>query len=459
MFRALRSPISSSCFVLGTTLLVISRPTMLTITPRLGVTPISTLSEWTDVLHLSTKWGFEHLRSAAITAILPLASAVDKLVLGRTYGFVDWVPGAYTDLLKREDDLTLDEAKKMALEDVVAIAKGRREARTQCIKPDADIDEIVKSLLPVAAPEMPASDIVSEDATPAVSTPLVDVISSEQSRTDLNYTDDKAKIARWVNQMTTASARALPHECLVRFMQEDRSRVPLVLDAIVRRGFQEATQTTEVRGTLRHSTWPHLWDATADGNRHDDLRKMHDRDPTLGLINSKQTEDACLRIVVDHWHPLMCLDLTMSTDDLIATPMWKLLTRAMPYLAFLADKPYLSSESRYIDPVLNPSVFSAFWITLTTLYRSTHLSNQLALAHRTYILLAEFSPHVSKLAVCKEMDGFYQTVEAIHGAAPSEHQDLVSVLNVSITCRVSLSGKTEHDHFQNIIRARIWPSA
>jgi hypothetical protein len=431
---------------------------MLTITPRLGVTPISTLSEWSDVLHLSTKWGFEHLRSAAITAILPLASAVDKLVLGRTYSFTDWVPGAYTDLLKREDDLTLDEAKKMALEDVVAIAKGRREARTQRIKPDADIDEIVKSLLPVTAPEVSASDIAAEDATPAVSTPLVDAIPSEQSRADPTFAGDKSKIARWVNQMATATVRALPQECLVTFMQEDRSRVPLVLDAIIARGFKEATQTMEARGTLRHSSRPDLWDATADGNLRDDLRKMHDRDPSLGLVNSKQTEDACLRIIVEHWHPLMHLDLTRHVNDLIDTPAWKSLTSAMTYLAFLHDDAYLSSGGRLL-PILTTSVYSGFWTTLTTLYRSTQLSNWLALARWTNLLLTKFSSHASRLVVCKEMDGFYQSVEEMQSAAASGHQELISVLNVRIAYYVSLSSKTEHDLLQYIIGARVWPSA
>jgi hypothetical protein len=452
MFRALRSPISSSCFFLGTTLLIISRLTMLTITHRLGVTPISTLPEWTDVLHLSTKWGFEHLRSAAITAILPLASAVDKLVLGRTYGFVDWFPDAYTYLLKREDDLTLDEAKKMALEDVVAIAKGRREARTERVKPDSGIDEIVKSLLPVAAPEVPAFDIALEDAAPAVSTPLVDAIPSEQSCADPTSTDDKAKIARWVDQMATASARAVSEERLITFMQEDRSRVPLVLDAIVGRGFKEATQTMEVRGTLRHSSWPHVWDATADGNRHDDLRKMHGRDPTLGLINSKQIEDACLRIIVEHWHSLMRLDLILHTDDLIATPAWKSLTRAMTYLAFLNSQKYLSREDRYIDPILDCSIYMEFWTTLAALYQSTHLSYQLGLARWTNILLTEFNPHASNLAACKEMVGFYQIVEKMQRAAPSDYCTSMLVLN-------DLSGETEHDHFLNMIQTRIWSSA
>jgi hypothetical protein len=396
------------------------------------MTPISTLSEWTDVLHLSTKWGFEHLRTAAITAILPLASAVDKLVLGRTYGFVDWVPGAYTDLLKRDDDLTLDEAKKMALEDVVAIAKGRREARTQRIKPDTVINEIVQSLIPIAPPQVLASGPTFEDsAPPAVSTPAIPL---QLPRADPASADDQTKISRWVDQMTTASVRAVPQECLVKFMQEDRSRVPLVLDAILGRGFKQVTQTMEARGNIRHPSHPQSWDATADGSRHDDLTKMHDRDPALGLINSKEIEDACLRLV-DHWRALTDLDLSMSADDLIATPAWKMMTRATTYLAYLHGGSFRYQGWSQHTSILCPSVCSDFWTVLANLYRSTPCNHQITLARCTKILLAEFGQYTSKLAVCKEMDGFYQAVEEMRSAAQvqtqDEHRELILLLNVS----------------------------
>jgi hypothetical protein len=437
MSRAPRSPTSLLFSALGTTLLFRPQLIQLTVVLRLGVTPISTLSEWTDVLHLSTKWGFEHLRTAAIMAILPLASAVDKLVLGRTYGFVDWVPGAYTDLLKREDDLTLDEAKKMALEDVVALAKGRREARTQRIKPDAAIDQIVQSLLPIAAPQVLASGPTSEDAVPpAVSAPVVDVIPPQLSRADPISADDQARISRWLDQMNNASSRAVPQECLVKFIQEDRARVPLVLDMVLECGFKEINKTIESQGTLRHRLDSRLWDATADGSRHDDLTKMHSRDTTLGLINSKQTEDACLRLV-DYWRALTDLDLTTGADDLIATPAWKSMTRATTYLAYLHDASYVyeCGWTLQISIVCSP-VFSAFWITLANLYRSTSCKHQVVLARCTKTLLAEFGQYTSKLAVCNEMDGFYQAVEEMRTAAQAqaldEHRELLPLLNVSI---------------------------
>jgi hypothetical protein len=87
------------------------------------------LSQWTGVLHLADKWGFSGIRDAAATAISPLASSVDKIVLGRRYKLDNWVSQGLVNLLEREDDLSLEDAKALELEDVVMIAKGRLRAR------------------------------------------------------------------------------------------------------------------------------------------------------------------------------------------------------------------------------------------------------------------------------------------------------------------------------------------
>jgi hypothetical protein len=157
---------------------------------------------------------------------------------------------------------------------------------------------------------------------------------------------------------------------------------------------------------------------------------MHDRDSKLRLIKSQQAEDACLRLV-DHWSSLADLDFNRCTDDLTATPPWKAMTHATTYLAYLHDGVSSSSYS-----IVNSSVYSDFWTVLTNLYRSTPCNHQVALTLCTKILLAEVGQYTSKLAVCGEMDGFYQAVEEMRTAAQAQAQDgnreLLPLLNVSV---------------------------
>jgi hypothetical protein len=99
-------------------------------------------------LKLSSKWGFDDIRVTSVEAILPLASPVDKIVLGRTnIDCSGWITDAYVDLLEREESLTVDEARRMPIEDVVAIARGRCDIRTEKLRSHAEVKAFVKCLL------------------------------------------------------------------------------------------------------------------------------------------------------------------------------------------------------------------------------------------------------------------------------------------------------------------------
>jgi hypothetical protein len=439
MSQALRSPTSSSFSALGTAFLFRSRLIRLTIILRLGVTPISNLFEWTDVLHLSSKWGFEHLRTAAITAILPLASAVDKLVLGRTYGFVDWVPGAYMDLLKCTEDLTVAEARRMDVEDIVAVAKGRREARTQNVRPDKDIDEIVKRLIPGPAPALPASTSSPANAPEVVSPLGTEAVPSRQLNIDQvsANSDDRAKISRWVGQMSCSSSQGAAQECLVKFMQEDRARVPLVLDMVLASGLASVTRALERGGKLmvphpHKARYTETWDSTADGGCYLRLYNMHAKDKTLGLINSAQIEKAYLYLA-DNWSALKeMINIDVSANDWLATPVGKSINSTLTYLAYLNDGPG-SYENKSFS-VIRASAFSSFWVELTSVFKSTPSSCQLdLLAYRTSALLKKHGARISKLAVSPEMDTFYLVVEEIRDAAKGRRDQptLVALLEVN----------------------------
>jgi hypothetical protein len=94
-----------------------------------GKYALTTLDEWTSILHLASKWGFESLQSLALKELLPLASPVDKIVLGRKYSFDDWLTPAFVAVCARAEPLSLEEAKRMDGEDVARIYQAREKAR------------------------------------------------------------------------------------------------------------------------------------------------------------------------------------------------------------------------------------------------------------------------------------------------------------------------------------------
>lgn len=91
---------------------------------------INTIEEWSSVLHLASQWDFSSLRQLAIDnlAIL-IMSPIDRIVIGQAYHIPEWLVPAYTELCMRDDPLTLDEGKKLGMEDVITIGQLRQEVR------------------------------------------------------------------------------------------------------------------------------------------------------------------------------------------------------------------------------------------------------------------------------------------------------------------------------------------
>jgi hypothetical protein len=123
---------------------------------RLDAAPPPTPTQWMAVLGLSSKWGFVDLRTTAVAALTPFASPVDKIVLARAFGIPDWLPGAYADLFERAESLTVEESRRLPLEDVVAIAHGRCDARPAGVRPRAQIEAAVTQLLSLSITAGPA---------------------------------------------------------------------------------------------------------------------------------------------------------------------------------------------------------------------------------------------------------------------------------------------------------------
>ncbi|KZP33850.1 hypothetical protein FIBSPDRAFT_942965, partial [Athelia psychrophila] len=55
----------------------------------------TTVDEWTAILHITVRWGFGSIRTLFIKHLAPIATEIDKIVLGRQYGIDQWIHEAF----------------------------------------------------------------------------------------------------------------------------------------------------------------------------------------------------------------------------------------------------------------------------------------------------------------------------------------------------------------------------
>jgi hypothetical protein len=117
------------------------------------------------VLDLSTCWDFTSVRRLALNKIQP-PTPHDRLILARTYSVDHWVIPALSALCEREAPLSLDEARRMNIEDVVLVATLREDIRSCNLQINAaEIPRRVE-----AAQAGKPGHIDSVDVSPAVPT-------------------------------------------------------------------------------------------------------------------------------------------------------------------------------------------------------------------------------------------------------------------------------------------------
>ncbi|KAM6502720.1 hypothetical protein JOM56_002697, partial [Amanita muscaria] len=97
--------------------------------PRtLGAEETETTQDWISVLGLASKWGFESLRSRAISRIKQTPdSPIDMVTLGRQYGISDVLLPGYAVLCQSTVPLSSEEGLRLGVEDVVNIYRIRHE--------------------------------------------------------------------------------------------------------------------------------------------------------------------------------------------------------------------------------------------------------------------------------------------------------------------------------------------
>ncbi|KAI0060590.1 hypothetical protein BV25DRAFT_1769606, partial [Artomyces pyxidatus] len=90
---------------------------------------VHTSEDWASVLRLSTIWGFASIRKLAVERLETIASAVDKLVLGHAHDVNAWLLPGYVALCLRGIPLTLEEGRRLGMDDVILITSIRESIR------------------------------------------------------------------------------------------------------------------------------------------------------------------------------------------------------------------------------------------------------------------------------------------------------------------------------------------
>ncbi|KAF7969624.1 hypothetical protein HWV62_26801 [Athelia sp. TMB] len=86
-----------------------------------GVYTACTVDDWSSILQLADRWSFRSIKALAILKLAPIASPIDKIVLGRRHGVTDWLKSAYTAVCLQEAPLNLQEGRRLGIDDVIRI--------------------------------------------------------------------------------------------------------------------------------------------------------------------------------------------------------------------------------------------------------------------------------------------------------------------------------------------------
>ncbi|KDQ58997.1 hypothetical protein JAAARDRAFT_649979, partial [Jaapia argillacea MUCL 33604] len=89
----------------------------------------TTANEWIAILALATEWSFATIRTLAMRELFPLASPIDKVIVGIRYDMKEWLNDAYIAICERPEALTRQEGERLGLDEVIKISKMRQDAR------------------------------------------------------------------------------------------------------------------------------------------------------------------------------------------------------------------------------------------------------------------------------------------------------------------------------------------
>jgi len=98
----------------------------------------TSIEHWCSVLEVATKWEFDSVRALAIrkldeepqSAIPP----ADRISMALKYRVEEWLLSPYVELVSRPTPVSLEEGRKLGIEDVVLLMKAREDIKTREIQ-------------------------------------------------------------------------------------------------------------------------------------------------------------------------------------------------------------------------------------------------------------------------------------------------------------------------------------
>ena len=88
-----------------------------------------TTEEWISVLEVADRYNFDAVRELAIRKLLEVTTPIEKLVVGHRYAERRLLIPGYAALCTRHNAVTIEEAVRIGLEDVVLISQTRESIR------------------------------------------------------------------------------------------------------------------------------------------------------------------------------------------------------------------------------------------------------------------------------------------------------------------------------------------
>lgn len=94
-----------------------------------GSGDITHYDEWAAALELAVLWGFERVREFIVKRVKETGTLAEQIVTARRLDMQDWCWDVCAEICQRREPLTMEEARRLGLEDTVRISQVREKRR------------------------------------------------------------------------------------------------------------------------------------------------------------------------------------------------------------------------------------------------------------------------------------------------------------------------------------------